>query len=329
MSPITRRRAATLIAVATLAGPALPLTALAQAYPSRPITVVVPYAPAGGVDIVTRVVTQELAAGLGQSIVVDNKPGASTNIGMAAVAKAAPDGYTLLTASPSLASNGALFKNLGFDPAADFTAVGKIGYAPLVVVVPAASKFQSFKELVAYSKQQHPDELSYGSAGNGSSGHLASELMKQETGAKAIHVPYKGGSPAITDLIGGRISFMSINPLEVLAHIQGGKLRALAVYGSKPIDTLPDLPTTASLGWPTLDATVWWGLVGPKGLPPEVVARLNAELQKTLARKDVQERLAARGAIVDAGSAAAFDAFNRAEIAKWTKVIKDAGIQAD
>lgn len=148
---------------------------LAQAYPSKPITVVVPYAPGGGVDIVTRIVTQELATALGQSVIVDNKPGASTNIGMSAVARAPADGYTLLTASPTLASNGALFKNLGFDPGADFTAIGKIGYAPLVIVVPVA---------------------------------------------------YKGGSPAITDLLGGRISFMSINPLEVLAHIQAGKLRA-------------------------------------------------------------------------------------------------------
>ncbi|MFY3385988.1 Bug family tripartite tricarboxylate transporter substrate binding protein [Paracidovorax sp. MALMAid1276] len=325
---ITRRGAAQLIGAAALAGAALPLAALAQAYPSKPITVVVPYAPGGGVDIVTRIVTQELGTALGQTIVVDNKPGASTNIGMAAVAKAPADGYMLLTASPSLTSNGALFKNLAFDPAKDFTAIGKIGYAPLVVVVPAASRFKSFKELVEYGKA-NPEELSYGSAGNGSSGHLASELMKQETGVRAVHVPYKGGSPAITDLIGGRISFMSINPLEVLAHVQAGKLRALAVYGSKPTDTLPDLPTTASLGWPKLDATVWWGLIGPKGMTADVVARLNGELQKTLARKDVQEKLATRGAIVDTGSAAQFEAFNRAETAKWSRVIKDAGIQAD
>lgn len=328
MSFLNRRRATTLITAAALAGAALPLGALAQAYPSKPITVVVPYAPGGGVDIVTRIVTQELATALGQSVIVDNKPGASTNIGMSAVARAPADGYTLLTASPTLASNGALFKNLGFDPGADFTAIGKIGYAPLVIVVPVASPFQSLKALIDYSKQ-NPDALSYGSAGSGSSGHLASELLVQETGAKAIHVPYKGGSPAITDLLGGRISFMSINPLEVLAHIQAGKLRALAVYGSKPTDALPDLPTTASLGWPRLDATVWWGLVGPKGLAADVVARLNAELQKTLARPDVQDKLATRGAIVETGSAAQFDAFNRAEISKWTQVIKDAGIQAD
>jgi tripartite-type tricarboxylate transporter receptor subunit TctC len=323
---ITRQALGSAIAASLLA--CLPLTSMAQHYPNKPVSVVVPYAAGGGVDIVTRVVAQELGTALGQTVVVDNKPGASTNIGMAAVAKAQPDGYTLLTASPTLASNGALFKTLGFDPAADFTAIGKIGYSPLVIVVPVSSRFKTLKELIDYSKA-NPDELSYGSAGSGSSGHLASALLIQETGAKAIHVPYKGGSPAITDLIGGRISFMSINPLEVLAHVQAGKLRALAVYGNKPTDAFPDLPTTASLGWPKLDATVWWGLVGPKGMPKDVVQRLNADLQKTLARKDVQEKLAARGAIVETGTPEQFEAFNKSEIAKWAKVIKDAGIQAD
>jgi len=247
---------------------------------------------------------------------------------MAAVAKAPADGYTLLTASPTLASNAALFKKLSFNPAEDFTAIGKIGYAPLVIVVPANSPFKSLKELIDGSKREK-SELSYGSAGNGSSGHLASELLIQQTGLKAIHIPYKGGSPAITDLIGGRVSFMSINPLEVISHIQSGSLRALAVYGSKPTDTLPTLPTTQSLGWPKLDATVWWGLVGPRNLSPEVVQRLNGELQKVLARKDVQDKLAARGAIVDTGSAQKFADFSKSELAKWGQVIKDAGILAD
>ena len=323
---LLRRRIGQYIALTPLL--ALPFAALAQSYPAKPITVVVPYAPGGGVDIVTRIVTQELGSALGQTVIVDNKPGASTNIGMAAVAKSPADGYTLLTASPTLASNAALFKKLTFNPAEDFTAIGKIGYAPLVIVVPANSPYKSLKELIDASKQDK-SELSYGSAGNGSSGHLASELLIQETGLKAVHIPYKGGSPAITDLIGGRISFMSINPLEVLAHIQSGTLRALAVYGSKPTQSLPTLPTTQSLGWPKLDATVWWGLVGPRNMPADVVQRLNGELQKALARKDVQEKLAARGAIVDTGSAQKFADFSKSEIVKWGQVIKDAGILAD
>ncbi len=323
---IFSRRCAAFLVASVFAMAAVP--AAAQSFPAKPVTVVVPYAAGGGVDIVTRVVAQELGNALGQTIVVDNKPGASTNIGMAAVAKAPADGYTLLTASPTLASNGALFKSLGFDPAGDFTSIGKIGYAPLVVVVPAASKYTSLKQLVEAGKAD-PQALTYGSAGSGSSGHLASELLLQKTGAKAVHVPYKGGSPAITDLIGGRTSFMSINPLEVLSHIKAGKLRALAVYGSKPTEALPELPTTASLGFADLEATVWWGLVGPKGLPDAVVQRLSSDLQKTLARKEVQEGLAARGAIVESGSAEAFRAFYEAEIRKWGGVIKAAGIQAD
>ncbi len=326
MTPLSRRQLSQFIALAPLL--ALPLGALAQTYPSKPITVVVPYAPGGGVDIVTRIVAQELGTALAQTVIVDNKPGASTNIGMAAVAKAPADGYTLLTASPTLASNGALFKKLNFNPSEDFTAIGKIGYAPLVIVVPAKSPFQSLKELIEHSKK-NKNELSYGSAGNGSSGHLASELLIQETGLNAIHIPYKGGSPAITDLLGGRLSFMSINPLEVISHIQSGSLRALAVYGSKPTASVPGLPTTQSLGWPKLEATVWWGLMGPKNMPADVVQRLNSELQKTLARKDVQDRLAERGAIVDTGSPQKFAEYSKSEIAKWGQVIKDAGIQAD
>jgi len=322
----TRRRIGQFIALTPLL--ALPFAALAQNYPSKPITVVVPYAPGGGVDIVTRIVAQELGGALGQTVIVDNKPGASTNIGMAAVAKAPADGYMLLTASPTLASNAALFKKLSFNPAEDFTAIGKIGYAPLVIVVPANSPFKSLKELIDGSKREK-SELSYGSAGNGSSGHLASELLIQQTGLKAIHIPYKGGSPAITDLIGGRVSFMSINPLEVISHIQSGSLRALAVYGSKPTDTLPSLPTTQSLGWPKLDATVWWGLVGPRNLPPEVVQRLNGELQKVLARKDVQDKLAFEGNIPVTGTPQQFAAFIKAEHTKWGNLIREASIKLE
>ncbi|MFT4192784.1 MAG: tripartite tricarboxylate transporter substrate binding protein [Comamonas sp.] len=302
--------------------------AFSQPFPGRAIAVIVPYAAGGGVDIVTRIVAEALGQQLGQSIVVDNRPGASTNIGMAAAAKAAPDGYTLLTASNTLASNGALFKQLPFDPAADFTAIGKLGDAPLVIVVPAASPYASLKALIDAGKA-NPQALSYGSAGNGSSGHLASELLKQETGLQALHVPYKGGSPAITDLLGGRLSFMSINPLEVLPHIQSGKLRALAVYGGKPVPSLPGVPTTAALGFASLEATVWWGLVGPKGMPPEVVQRLGDALQVALSKPDVRERLALRGATADSGGPAEFAAFIASETRKWSRVIRSAGIEAD
>lgn len=297
-------------------------------FPDKPIRIVVPYAAGGGVDIVTRLVSEKMGAALGQPIIVDNRPGAATNIGMAAVAQADADGYTLLTASNTLASNAALFSNLTFDPAHDFAPVGSIGYAPLVVVVPEASPNKTLKDLIAYGKS-HPGKLTYASAGSGSSGHLASELLKAEGGFDALHVPYKGGAPAITDLLGQRIDFMSINPLEVVSHIQSGKLRPLAVLNAQPTALLPQVPTTASLGLPEAVATVWWGLVGPKDMPEPVVKQLNAALQQALQDPGVQKRLADLGATPTPGSASAFGTFVADETAKWTKVIKQAGIKAD
>lgn len=306
----------------------LPAAQAQGPFPAKPIRVVVPYAAGGGVDIVTRVVTQKMAEILKQTIIVDNRPGAATNIGMDYVAHADPDGYTLLTASNTLASNGALFPKLTFDPARDLAPVGAIGSAPLVVVVHQSSPFKTLPELIAYAKA-NPDKLSYASAGNGSSGHLASELLKDEAGFNALHVPYKGGAPAITDLLGGRISFMSINPLEVIAHIQSGKLRALAVLDNKPTALLPDVPTASSLRLPGSAASVWWGLVGPKGMSAEVVAKLNESLRGALVDAAVKKRLGELGASITPGSAAEFGHFVKAETIKWTKVIKTAKIEAD
>ncbi len=300
----------------------------AQAFPDKPIRVVVPYSPGGGVDIVTRLVTQEMAQDLGQPIIVDNRPGAATNIGLEAVARAQPDGYTLLTASNTLAGNAALFSKLPFDPAKDFAAVGAIGYASLVVVVPSDSPHRSLKDLVAYGRA-HPDKLTYASAGNGSSGHLASELLKREGKFQALHVPYKGGSPAVTDLLGGRIDFMAINPLEVLPHIQSGKLRALAVLDAKRSPLLPKVPTVVDQGLPDAQAAVWWGLIGPAGMPAPVVQRLNQALRKALADANVRQRMAEMGAELTPGSAADFSRFVAAETIKWERVIKQAGVRAD
>lgn len=307
---------------------ALPAAHAADGFPAKPIRIVVPYAAGGGVDIVTRLVTQKMSEALKQTIIVDNRPGAATNIGMENVARSQPNGYTLLTASNTLASNGALFSKLAFDPAKDFAPVGAIGYAPLVVVVRADSPYRSLQDL-AKDAQAHPDRLTYASAGNGSSGHLASEILKSEGHFKALHIPYKGGSPAITDLLGGRITFMSINPLEVVPHVQSGKLRALAVLNPHPTALMPDLPTAASQNLPGANATVWWGLVGPAGMPAPVVAKLNQALQAALADPGVEKRMAEMGATVTPGSAQDFGAFVASETMKWTKVIKEAGIRAD
>ncbi|HEY0295624.1 MAG TPA: tripartite tricarboxylate transporter substrate binding protein [Bordetella sp.] len=299
-----------------------------DAYPNKPIHIVVPYTPGGAVDIVTRLVTPKMGEILKQSIIVDNRPGAATNIGMDYVTRQPADGYTLLTASPSLSSNGALFTNLHFDPAKAFAPVGEIGYAPLVVVVPAASPYKTLKDLMDDGRA-HPEKLSFGTAGNGSSGHLAGELLKAEGKFNATHIPYKGGSPAITDLLGGRLAFMPINPLEVISHLKSGSLRALAVLDAKPAALLPDVPTAAQQGVPGAQAAVWWGLEGPAGMPQAVVDKLNAALQAALADPMVQSRMADLGATLTPGSAADFGTFVANETVKWTKVIKAADIKAD
>ncbi|MGK9066148.1 Bug family tripartite tricarboxylate transporter substrate binding protein [Stutzerimonas chloritidismutans] len=301
---------------------------IAPTFAAEPVHIVVPYAAGGGVDIVTRMVSPKMEESLGTSIIVENRPGAATNIGSAAVATAKPDGTMLLTASNTLASNAALYSNLSFDPAKDFVTIGQIGYAPLVVVVPQDSPYQTLDELIEAGRKD-PEALTYASAGNGSSGHMASELLKQDGGFEALHIPYKGGSPAITDLIGGRISFMSINPTEVVGHIKAGKLRALAVLDDKPNALLPDLPTVTSLGHPNSTAAVWWGLVGPKGIPVETIAQQNAALQAALKDDATRKRLDELGVVIASGSPEEFQQFVEAERDKWTAVIKKAGIRAD
>ena len=274
-----------LIALAALAAASLTAgspAVHAQTYPSRPVRMVVPYAAGGGVDIVARAVGQKMATLLGQPVIVDNKPGASTNIGMETVAHAQPDGYTIMMASNSLATNASLFPKLSFHPSKDFTPLARVGYAPLVLVVPAKRGPASLRALVTQAKGA-PGTLQYGSAGNGSSGHLASELFKDAAGIDALHVPYKGGVPAITDLLGERLSFMLINPLEVLSHLRAGTLKALAVASEQRSPLLPEVPTMREQGLPGFSATVWWGLVAPAGTPAAVVERLNQAANKALA----------------------------------------------
>ena len=232
----------------------------AQAYPDKLVKIIVPYAAGGAVDIVARSIGQPLSEALKQPVVIDNRPGAGGNIGMEAAAKAAPDGYTVLMASNAIATNMALFPKLTFDGRRDFAPIAKIGYAPLVIVVPASSPAKSLKDLIAQAKAE-PGKLTYATAGNGSSGHLAGELLKSTAKIDVTHVPYKGGAPAITDLVGERISFMPINAVEVLNHIRSGRLRALAVASDKRFPLLPDVPTVAEAGlaWLRGDSMVGTG----------------------------------------------------------------------
>ena len=303
-------------------------TAHAQSYPNRPIKIIVPYAAGGAVDIVARTVGQPLAEALKQPVIVDNRPGASANIGMEIAAKAAPDGYTLLMASNGIATNMALFPNLTFDGRRDFAPIAKIGYAPLVIVVPASSPAKSLKDLITMAKAE-PGKLTYASAGNGSSGHLAGELLKSTATIDVLHVPYKGGAPAITDLLGERITFMPINPVEVIAHIRAGKLRALAVASGKRVPLLPGVPTVAEAGLPGYEASVWWGLVAPMKTPPDIVRQLNAETDKALANPAIANKLAELGVVVTPGAPDEFGAFITSQTGLWSGVIKSGGIKPD
>nr|WP_315592090.1 tripartite tricarboxylate transporter substrate binding protein [uncultured Cupriavidus sp.] len=316
---------ATLLAAALALGSA---AAHADAFPDHPVRLVVPYAAGGAVDIVARSVGQRMSQLLKQPVIVDNRPGASTNIGMDFVAKAPADGYTIMMASNSLATNAALFNKLSFNPQTDFTPVARIGEASLVVVVPAKSNIASMKALVAQAKTQ-PGKLSYASAGNGSSGHLAGEMLKDTANIDVLHVPYKGGAPAITDLIGERITFMPINPLEVISHIKAGTLRPLAVASANRSALLPDVPTSKEEGLPGFTASVWWGLVAPAKTPPAIVKQLNTAANTALADPDVRKQLSQLGVTIVSGTPEQFGQFVKTETTTWNNVIRKAGITAD
>jgi tripartite-type tricarboxylate transporter receptor subunit TctC len=303
-------------------------TAQAQPYPGKPVKIVVPYAAGGAVDIVARGVGQPLSEALKQPVIVDNRPGASANIGMEMVAKAPADGYTLLMASNGIATNMALFPKLAFDGRRDFAPVARIGYAPLVIVVPAASPAKSLKDLIAMATAE-PGKLTYATAGNGSSGHLAGELLKSTAKIDVLHVPYKGGAPAITDLLGERISFMPINPVEVMSHIRSGKLRALAVASDKRFPLLPDVPTVAEAGLPGYEATVWWGIVAPAATSVDIVRQLNADTNKVLTDPEIAKKLNELGVVVTPGTPEQFRTFIDAQTKLWSGVVKAGGIQPD
>ena len=315
--------------LALLLGAAMiPGGALAQTYPNKPIRIVVPFAAGGAVDVVARAVGQRLFEQMGNPVIIEDKPGASANLGAEFVAKAQPDGYTILMGANGLATNMTLFRNLGFDTAKDFAPIARVGYAPLVLVVEASSPAKSLKDLIALAKAK-PGSLNYGSAGNGGSGHLATELLRSITKIDVVHVPYKGGAPAMTDLLGARLSFMLNNPLEVLSNIKSGRLRALAVASPKRIPMLPDVPTFAEAGVSGYDASVWWGLVAPAKTPKDIVAKLSSETLKALEDGGVKEKLSNLGAVVDPLGPEPFGRFLNAEIDKWAGVIKTSGIHAD
>ena len=326
MTPIRITRRSLL---AGLAAAALPLGALAQNFPTKPITIIVPFSAGGTTDILARIVGQGLHTELGQPFVVDNRAGAGGNIGASLAAKAPADGYTLFMGTVGThAINQSLYKKMPFDPVKDFAPLSRVATVPNLLVAHASQPYKTVKELIAYAKA-HPGEVNFGSSGSGSSIHLSGELFKSMAKVDMVHVPYKGSAPAMTDLLGGQIAIMFDNMPSAIQHVRSGKLRPIAVTTAKRSPELPDIPTIAEAGVPGYEAMSWFGLFAPAATPKPVLDRLNAALVKVLNQPDVKKKIAEQGGDVVAETPEQFAAFIKAETAKWGKVVKDSGATVD
>ena len=298
-------------------------------YPSKPITFIVAYAAGGNADNRARQVGKAMTATLGQPLIVDNKPGAGGNPGTELIARAKPDGYTIGIGSfAPLAVNHALFKKLNFDPINDVTPIMLIEKGPLILTVRADSPYKTVKDLVAAAKKD-PGKLSYASGGIGGTHHLSGALFAYAAGLELIHAPYKSGSAAATDLLGGQVSFMFEQMYVAMPSVQSGKTRALAITSKTRSPLLPDLPTMGEAGYPAVEVLNWQGIVGPKNMPAELVKTLNAAGNKALQDKDVREKILGQGNEVGGGTPEAFAAFIKAEMPRWGKVVKDAKIDPE
>ena len=299
-----------------------------SAYPNKPVKVVVGYAAGGAVDAVARTIGQSLQSSLGQPFVIENKPGAGTNIAVKSVVAADPDGYTLMMAANALAANMALYKPQPFDAEKDLVAISLIARVPVVIAANPNVPFANIQQMIAAAKGK-PNSIAYGSPGNGSTPHMAVELFARAAGIDLQHVPYRGGSPAITDTIGGQVPLVAVNALEVLPHVKSGKLRVLAVLSPNRTAIFPDVPTIAESGYPGFEASVWYGLVAPAATPKPIVNRLHDEVQKALQTKEVKDRMTAVGGEVVLGSADMFTHLIRSERARYDKLVREANIQPD
>jgi tripartite-type tricarboxylate transporter receptor subunit TctC len=324
-----RRRAAALrFAGIAAAAATFASGAIAQSYPAKPIRLIVPYAPGGAVDIIARATAQELTKRVGQQIIVDNRTGAGGNIGSDTVAKAPPDGYTLLMASPANTINSSLYTNMPYDPLRDLIPIALIGSVPSVLVANPSLPVQDIKQLIALAKAK-PGALTYGSGGSGTTEHLAGEMFKSFAGIDLLHVPYKGGAQVMIDLMGGQVALMFSNQLGVLPHIKAGKLKALGVASAERSTALPDVPTFAEAGFPDFKVSVWWGVMAPAGMPKDVVNQLNREIVAGLASPEMKERLQTMSAQPIGGTPEQFAAFFAAETKRWAPIVKASGAKAD
>ncbi len=313
--------------VALLLAPLL-AAAAPETFPARPIKIIVGYSAGGAVDIVARSIGQRLSVSLGQPVIVDNKPGAGTNIAVKALIDSKPDGYTLMLAANALAANMALYQPPPFDTDRDITPVALVGRVPVVIAENADSPYTTLASLVKAAKD-HPGTINFATPGNGSTPHMAMELFARTAGISLTHVPYKGGAQAITDVLGGQVPLIAVNAVEIMPHVKSGKLRALVSMSAARSPALPDTPTVAESGYPGFEASVWYAVIAPKGTPKAIVDTLNAEVRKALEFPDVKERLAVVGGEISPATPEQTGAMIHAERVRYEKLVRDANIRAD
>ena len=306
----------------------LPVPSLAQTYPSKPVKVVVGYSAGGAVDVVARTLGQSLAASMGQPFVIENKPGAGTNIAVKSVIDAPPDGYTLLMAANALAANMALYQPAPFDAEKELVPVALVGRVPVVIAANASAPYSTVAQLIAAAKA-NPGSVAFATPGNGSTPHMAAELFARAAGISLLHVPYRGGAQAITDVIGGQVPLLAMNALEVKPQVVSGKLKVLAVLSPQRSPIFPDAPTIAESGFKGFEASVWYALMAPAGTPRPVIDRLHAEVQKALQTRQVSERMSSVGGEAIPGSQAMMAALLHAERQRYEKLVHDANIKPD
>ena len=304
-----------------------PAASFAQAYPAKPIRLIVPLAPGGGGDLVGRLLAQKISEPLGQTVIVENRPGGSTIIGTELVARAQPDGYTLVMATSSHVINPSLYK-LPFDPVKDFAAISFFATFPMMLTIHPSVPAKTVRELIAVARQS-PGKLNYGSSGTASIVHLASELFNLSAGVKTVHIPYKGTGPALIDLLGGQIAMMFASPIPTLPHVKSGRLRPIAMASLQRSPAMPELATVAESGFPGFEAASFYVVLGPANTPVSIVSRLSAEMTRVSQLPDVRDRLSAEGAVMVGGTPQQAIAHIESEIARWARVVKAAGIKAD
>jgi len=300
----------------------------AAVYPTRPVRFVVPFSAGGPTDILARIVGQKLTEGWGQQVLIDNRPGAGSTLGTDIVAKANPDGYTVLVTTSGHAINPALYRKLPFDSVRDFAPITLVNSAPLMLVVHPAVPARTIKELVAAARTQ-PGQLAYASSGSGGISHLAGHLFMTMAGIQLTHVPYKGMAPAVSDVLGGQVAMVFPDPILAMPHVKAGKLRALGITGAKRLRLSPEIPTIAEAGVTGYDVSVWYGALAPAGTPASVIQRLHADIARVVNLPEVRERLINEGGEPGGNTPEQFGALVRADLLKWSKVVKDSGVQLD